>query len=305
MNRRHLRYFVAIAGEGGFTAASRRLNVSQPALLYQMNELEEIVGARLFIRHSRGVSLTASGNAFLQAAQALLQQYDLIEEAATPFRDASADVVRMGFVPTAARVIAPDFVTQFASERPGLKISLRQALSARLVSLVLRGELDCAFCFNVSDAKGRFIPLFKEDLYIVGPRQEVDTLDGDIPFTELVRLKLVIDSEFHTTRTILDQTAEREGIVLDISLESNLTDFTRELVRFHGSTTIAPRGLYADILEINDLGMRRIVGPTVPLVGGIVFRPGFPRELRQPIEARLSQLVQEHVARDDLGWHAP
>ena len=58
MELRHLRYFVAVAEEGSLTvAAERRLHTAQPSLSRQLRDLEQEVGAALFIRSARGVDL--------------------------------------------------------------------------------------------------------------------------------------------------------------------------------------------------------------------------------------------------------
>lgn len=74
MEFRHLRYFVAVAEELSFTAASNRLRVAQPSLSQQVRDLERELGAALFARTSRRVELTAAGAAFLEHARAMLAQ---------------------------------------------------------------------------------------------------------------------------------------------------------------------------------------------------------------------------------------
>ena len=66
MELRHLRYFVAVVGEGSLTtAADRRLHTSQPSLSCQILELEYRVRTELLSRSVHGVELTAAGKAFL------------------------------------------------------------------------------------------------------------------------------------------------------------------------------------------------------------------------------------------------
>ena len=70
MELRHLRYFIAVAEEGGFSnAAERRLHTAQPSLSRQMRDLELEVGVKLLERKARGMALTAAGRVFLDHAR--------------------------------------------------------------------------------------------------------------------------------------------------------------------------------------------------------------------------------------------
>jgi len=71
---RHLRYFVAVADNLHFGRAAKALHISQPPLSRQIQDLERSVGARLFERSSRAVTLTAAGALFLVETKCILEQ---------------------------------------------------------------------------------------------------------------------------------------------------------------------------------------------------------------------------------------
>lgn len=72
----HLRYFLAIAAESSVARAAARLGIGQPPLSQQIQPLEREVGASLFNRLSRGVSLTEAGHRLVQDARSILAQVD-------------------------------------------------------------------------------------------------------------------------------------------------------------------------------------------------------------------------------------
>src|SRR5262245_20024779 len=74
MNLRALRYFVAIADAGSFTAAAAAVSVAQPALTRQLRELEADVGVQLLQRVPRGVRLTHAGVTLYESAQRMLAE---------------------------------------------------------------------------------------------------------------------------------------------------------------------------------------------------------------------------------------
>ena len=71
MDLRHLRYFVAVAEEGSFTAAARRVHITQQVLSTQIQQLETILGVQLLERSSRHVALTSAGMVLLEEAERL------------------------------------------------------------------------------------------------------------------------------------------------------------------------------------------------------------------------------------------
>ncbi|MER7027121.1 MULTISPECIES: LysR family transcriptional regulator [Streptomyces] len=73
---RHLRCFLAVAEEGGFTAAGRRLHLAQPTLTRTIKSLEESLGVQLFERSTRRTELTEKGEKLRENLGPLLGQLD-------------------------------------------------------------------------------------------------------------------------------------------------------------------------------------------------------------------------------------
>jgi DNA-binding transcriptional LysR family regulator len=96
METRELRYFVAVAEELNFGRAADRLHIAGPSLSQQIKALERDLGVRLFDRDRRSVALTATGEALLPGARALLGQADELRRHAAGL--SGTEPVRLGYV---------------------------------------------------------------------------------------------------------------------------------------------------------------------------------------------------------------
>jgi DNA-binding transcriptional LysR family regulator len=76
MELRHFRYFSGVARYLNYSEASRRLHVAQPAISQTILDLEEEIGAKLFLRSNRKVQLTAAGSALLGEVEGILRRTD-------------------------------------------------------------------------------------------------------------------------------------------------------------------------------------------------------------------------------------
>lgn len=85
MTLSQLRYFLAAAQAGSLSRAAERIRIAQPALSQQLSGLEREFGQVLFLRHSRGVTLTEAGHRLQERAIEILRQLDLVhDELAVP-----------------------------------------------------------------------------------------------------------------------------------------------------------------------------------------------------------------------------
>ncbi|HWF51175.1 MAG TPA: LysR family transcriptional regulator [Solirubrobacteraceae bacterium] len=142
MELRHLRYFVAIAEERGFTRAAERLWVAQPGLSTQIRRLEAELGVQLFDRHARGVDLTQAGEVFLERARAVLGAAEI---ATATGRDLKAGVLghlRLGVATGAHWRGTSGVLERFGRERAGVELTVLEGYGGTLWRDLRDGRLD-------------------------------------------------------------------------------------------------------------------------------------------------------------------
>ena len=103
LNYHHLRYFRAIANEGGLTHAAKRLNVSQSALSTQLRSLEESLGQSLFERRNKSMILTEAGRIALDYAESIFRSGEELVDVLQNRDSGRRQVLRIGGVATLSR----------------------------------------------------------------------------------------------------------------------------------------------------------------------------------------------------------
>lgn len=145
MDLQQLRYVVAVAELGNFTRAAERCFVVQSALSHQVAKLEQELGARLFHRTSRSVSLTPAGTALLPAARECLQAAERVRAEVSAATGEIRGRLAVGMIPTAAAVDVPAVLRAFHHQHPQVRISLLTGGSDVLADQVRDHALDVAF----------------------------------------------------------------------------------------------------------------------------------------------------------------
>lgn len=142
MDLRQLRYFVAVAEERSFTAAARRLNLSQPPLSQHIQSLEAALGTPLLFRTSRWVELTPAGEALLARARAIQQQVRLTEEEVKSIGAGLVGTLDVGATGSILRGRLADLLAAYRHEAPAVKMTLHEQAPALQIASVLDRTTD-------------------------------------------------------------------------------------------------------------------------------------------------------------------
>ncbi len=165
-----LKYFVTIADMLSFTKAAEVLRVSQPALSYQMRQLETELGARLFDRGKRRIALTPDGELFLPLAQAVLFRADEAVRVLREHLGVEAGEVRLGCNPSVATYLMPRLLASFKGNFPRVGVSLAELGDVELQRSVLDGTVDFAIVTAMGSAGTLDVtPLAAEELLLALP----------------------------------------------------------------------------------------------------------------------------------------
>lgn len=171
MELKQLRSFLAVAEELSFSRAALRLNISQPPLSRQIQELEEELGALLFERGPRGVSLTPAGALLASEAAKLLGRSEELAARVSALGSArTSRLIRIGFVASALYSFLPELLGSFRRAEPSLSFELLELSTAEQAKALRAGRIDLAFPRSWLPEEGlRFLPLAPETLSLLRP----------------------------------------------------------------------------------------------------------------------------------------
>jgi DNA-binding transcriptional LysR family regulator len=134
MELRHLRYFASVADYLSYSEASRHLHVAQPAISQTILDLEEEIGAKLFVRNKRSVQLTAAGIAFFGEAENILKRSDEAKRVAQRAARGEVGILRIGFITSAMAPIFPLVVQTYSRRYPEVELQLHHLTAGALLA---------------------------------------------------------------------------------------------------------------------------------------------------------------------------
>jgi DNA-binding transcriptional LysR family regulator len=167
---RHLRYFVAVAEELHFGRAAERLHLAQPPLSQQIRKLEELLGYPLFVRTSRSVSLTPSGEALLQRARRTLRNFQRDIDETRSIARGDVGSLHIGFVGSAMLATLPGIFRSYGKAYPQVRLHLHESFTSMVIEGLENGTLDAGILRDGDSWDGMHVTtIFTEPFVAVLP----------------------------------------------------------------------------------------------------------------------------------------
>ena len=242
MEIRQLRAFVAIAESGTFTAGALRVHVTQAAISMQIRQLENEIGAKVFVRAPRHVILTEAGEQLLRRARHILREHDAALDEIAELAGAERGRLRIG---SASAMVLTDqlplILADLRAQHPGADISVTSGTSEVLVDQILAGDTDIAFVSLPVDVRGIKTERLSEDqlVAIASPRHKLAKQRTISAYT-LAGERLILGERGGNTRRLIDQFFAQAGVTLHVAMELSRQQAIRRMVEADMGVGIVP-----------------------------------------------------------------
>lgn len=163
---------VAAAERGSFRRAAKALGVQESAISRRIRDLEDEIGAALFIRHHGGVHLTQAGQRFLARARQALSQIGHAAIDAAAFGRGERGVVRIGIFSSLASGFLADLLRAYVAANPAVRPDLIEGAPSGHIAAIQRHHIDIAFLTGAPIADGcDMAHLWNERVYVALPSE--------------------------------------------------------------------------------------------------------------------------------------
>jgi LysR family pca operon transcriptional activator len=283
---RQIRVFLQIADSGGLTAAGTVLGLSQPAVSKSLTELEDLLGAALFLRLGRRMVLTSEGEVFRRHAREAVAS---LEAAALALRgEGGRQRVSVGLLPTVSTRFFPAVVGRFLEGRPAVTLSIETGSHPFLLQKLRTRQMDLMIgrMPNAAEMAGvAFEYLYEEPIIAVvkaghpAERAPIARILRDYP--------VILPTKDAIIRKNVDEYLASQGMAgLEPAVETSTLALGRGLLLASDAIWFISRGVVENEVEAGQLvtvalgatflsgavGMTTVVGATLPGPVAVLMR---------------------------------
>ena len=214
-----LRSFHAVAREGGFTAASRILNIGQPTISDQVKALEQQFGIELFHRRGRTITLTDTGLGLLEITQDIFGHEDEAIAYLTAAKDLKHGLLKIGGVGTP---VVMELIERFQLSYPNIQLEILIDHGEPMLHNLLDFKTDIAVLAHINNNPELFyFPYSRSEVVLFVNIEHPWAKRKNVRIEELAGQKCILREKSSATRQSLDQAITKAGVSLGETLEIN------------------------------------------------------------------------------------
>ena len=222
---RDLRAFLAVVDTGSLGRAAHVVNMTQPSLSRRLQEMERRLGSPLFERHSKGMALTAAGDALLDHARLIVFEMEQATQAVAALNGMERGTLRLGAVAALCRDVVPGMIAAVLRETPDISVDLFEAPDSELADALIERRLDLIIATDVLDRDEiiAVAPVAVEDRFAPCARAGNGRVDrGPVDLDLVLDCPWVMLGRGRTPRLMFEQMVRDAGRALPrIAVETN------------------------------------------------------------------------------------
>lgn len=223
MADRRLQVFYTVARLLSFTKAAETLHMTQPAVTFQVRQLEDHFDTRLFDRTHNRVALTEAGHKTYEYAEQIFSLYAEMENTVKELTGDVSGALTMGASTTIAEYMLPALLRGFTLEFPDINLRLKVSNTEGIVSLVENSMIDLGVVEGPVSNKNLLVEVCRIDqlVVVVPPGHEIASRKS-IPLEEVMSFPFICREEGSGTREVIMDHMVKLGLDrnnLNVSLE--------------------------------------------------------------------------------------
>lgn len=285
MEFRQFRYVLQVAEERNFSAAAKKLYISQPSLSQFIQKVEEKVGAPLFDRSVSPLKLTYIGSLYVAHARAVLDLHSQFEQQVDDTLNLQQGRLTIGSSPFRSAYLLSRVLPIFRTTYPQIQVFLQEDNTRNLEDRVLHGLTDFSLSLlPINHDLFDYEVLFEEKMLLALPpehplAQQLALKAGDHAYTPTIALQAFKDTPFiqmnkgHKLHNMLQKLAENAGFSPNVVLETESMTTAQALAGAGLGAALLPETLvYADHFDKEPCYCRLDSDPARTVV--VVYRKG-------------------------------
>lgn len=292
MDLRQVEYVVAVVDRGGFTKAASAVHVAQPSLSQAVRRLEAELGAPLFLRIGRSISLTEAGTAFVGPARRLLRAAASLRAAVSEHVSLGTGSLDLVALPTlVADPLAP-MIGRFRARHPAITVRVADpATPAELLDMVGDGRCEIGLTEAGAGRHGLASrPVGRQELLALLPPGTPQP--RRLPLADLARHPLILSPPGTSTRDLVERALAGIGTTPTVAVETDQREAVVPLVLAGAGATVLPSPLADDAVRRGAVAAR--LSPAITRPVALVYRSS---ELSPPAGAFLTAAGHAALAR--------
>ncbi|NGM89078.1 LysR family transcriptional regulator [Parapusillimonas sp. SGNA-6] len=257
-----LKLFVAVCQEKSIAKAAEKEHTVASAISKRISELEKSIGADVFFRHRRGVTLTQAGAELLQHATGLLDGLAALDSAMSVYASGVKGQVRLVANTSAIVQFLPDDLSSFLKLHPTIKIDLEEHTSEDVHRLVSAGKADLGILVVQRPLEGLEACLYRADeLMLIMPPGHPLSRKRSVRFAETLKYDYVTLPRGSSLCDTLMAAADDQGMPLRLRIQATSFDGLRRMVARNMGIGVLPQGSVEPFLETEGLVSRPLDEP--------------------------------------------